>query len=112
MANGIVSNIFYQEKLLTAVLPQRITVHFLKLFSGLPVRTHRGETFPQSLAIGIGFMCDITVGATRVHIFSELSKGKDCEYLMVDGRITRVNQHGASKKHLNMIKQLANSEVI
>ena len=67
MANGIVSDIFYQEKLLTAVLPQRITVHFLKLFSGLPVRAHRGETFPQSLAIGIGFMCDITVGATRVH---------------------------------------------
>ncbi len=29
------------------------TVHFLKLFSGLPVRAHRGETFPQSLGIGI-----------------------------------------------------------
>ena len=57
-------------------------------------------------------MCDITVGATRVYIFSELSKDKDFEYLMVDGSITQVHQHGASKKHLNMIKQLANPEVI
>ena len=57
-------------------------------------------------------MCDITVGATRVHIFSELSKDKNFEYLMVDGSITQVHQHGALKKHLNMIKQLANPEVV
>ena len=28
------------------------------------------------------------------------------------GSITQVHQHGAPKKHLNMIKQLANSEVV
>ena len=49
MTNGIVSNIFYQEKLLTVVSPQKITVHFLKLFSELSVRAHRGETFPRGL---------------------------------------------------------------
>ena len=49
---------------------------------------------------------------TCAQIFSELSKGKDFEYLMVDGSITRVHQHGAPKKHLNMIKPLANPEVV
>lgn len=31
-------------------------------------------------------------------IFNELSKDGDMEYLMVDGSIARVHQHGASKK--------------
>lgn len=31
-------------------------------------------------------------------IFSQLSQDRDLEYLMVDGSITRVHQHGAPKK--------------
>ena len=31
---------------------------------------------------------------------------------MVDDNLTRVHQHGAAKKHLNMIRQLANPEVV
>ena len=40
------------------------------------------------------------------------AKDKGYEYLMVDGSITQVHQHGAPKKHLNMINQLANPEVV
>lgn len=31
-------------------------------------------------------------------IFTELSKDKDLEYIMIDGSIARVHQHGAPKK--------------
>ena len=112
--NGIVSNIFYQEKPLTVVLPQMITVYFLKLFSGSPLRAHRGETFPWGLdwhRVYVRYNRWTHKGAWA-QIFSELSKDKDFEYLMVDDSITRVHQHGVPKKHLNMIKQLANPEVV
>ena len=88
MINGIVSNIFYQEKLLIVVSPQRINVRFLKLFSELPVRAHRGETLLQSFRVYVRYNRWSHKG-TWAQIFSELSKDKDFEYLMVDGRFSR-----------------------
>ena len=32
------------------------------------------------------------------NLFEELAKDKDCEYIMVDGSIVRVHQHGVPKK--------------
>ena len=44
-------------------------------------------------------------------VFEELSKDRDMEYLMVDGSITRVHQHGAPKKQNKTAKQSENQEV-
>ena len=44
-------------------------------------------------------------------VFEELSKDRDMEYLMVDGSITRVHQHGAPKKQNRTAKQPENQEV-
>lgn len=44
-------------------------------------------------------------------IFTALSEDKDLEFLMVDGSITRVHQHGAPKKANKKRKQLENHEV-
>lgn len=44
-------------------------------------------------------------------IFEALSEDKDLEYLMVDGSITRVHQHGAPKKTSKLRKLLANPVV-
>ena len=44
-------------------------------------------------------------------VFKELSKDRDMEYLMVDGSITRVHQHGAPKKQNNTAKRSENQEV-
>lgn len=44
-------------------------------------------------------------------IFEALSKDADFEYLMIDGSITRVHQHGAPKKTLRKLKQSENHEV-
>ena len=41
-------------------------------------------------------------------IFEALSKDKDLEYLMVDGSIIRVHQHGAPKKTNRKNKPLVN----
>ncbi len=41
-------------------------------------------------------------------LFEQLSSEKDFEYLMIDGSITRVHQHGAPKKVLKMMKLLGN----
>jgi len=43
-------------------------------------------------------------------IFESLSKDADFEYLMVDGSIARVHQHGAPKKTLKKRKRLENLE--
>ena len=43
-------------------------------------------------------------------IFEALSQEPDLEYLMVDGSIARVHQHGAPKKTLKKPKPLANPE--
>lgn len=45
-------------------------------------------------------------------IFSQLSQDKDLEYLMVDGSITRVHQHGAPKKVSKKNKPLVNQEAV
>jgi transposase len=46
------------------------------------------------------FMYDMHAGAKRVwkRVFEELADDPDLEYLMVDGSIVRVHQHGAAKK--------------
>jgi transposase len=44
-------------------------------------------------------------------IFEALCEDPDLEYLMVDGSIARVHQHGAPKKTLKSKKPLANPEV-
>ncbi len=44
-------------------------------------------------------------------VFKELSKDRDMEYLMVDGSITRVHQHGAPKKQNKTAKRSENQEV-
>ena len=43
-------------------------------------------------------------------VFEELSKDCDMEYLMVDGSIIRVHQHGAPKKQLEIMKQWVSRE--
>ena len=43
-------------------------------------------------------------------IFNHLSADKDLEYLMVDGSIVRLHQHGAPKKTRRKLKPLANQE--
>lgn len=43
-------------------------------------------------------------------IFDELSQDSDMEYLMVDGSIARVHQHGAPKKTAATKKLLASPE--
>lgn len=44
-------------------------------------------------------------------IFETLSEDKDLEYLMVDGSITRVHQHGAPKKTSEIRRPLENRAV-
>ncbi len=44
-------------------------------------------------------------------IFEALSVDKDLEYLMVDGSISRVHQHGAPEKKVKPKKRLANPVV-
>ena len=44
------------------------------------------------------------------HIFTKISDDPDLEYLMVDGSIIRVHQHGAAKKANKSLKQRANRE--
>jgi transposase len=44
-------------------------------------------------------------------IFEVLSKDADFEYLMVDGSIARVHQHGAPKKTIKKRKRLENHGV-
>ena len=46
-----------------------------------------------------------------VDVFEALSTDKDFEYIMVDGSITRVHQHGAPKKQLRMSRLLENQGV-
>ncbi|WP_194842525.1 IS5 family transposase [Endozoicomonas sp. OPT23] len=46
-----------------------------------------------------------------VAVFEELSKDQDFEYIMVDGSIVWVHQHGAPKKQLRTTKLLENQEV-
>ena len=43
-------------------------------------------------------------------IFTVLSQDADVEYLMVDGSIVRVHQHGAPKKQLRKRKRWASHE--
>ena len=43
-------------------------------------------------------------------IFTALSQDADVEYLMVDGSIARVHQHGAPKKQLRKQKRWASRE--
>ena len=45
-------------------------------------------------------------------IFEILSMDKDVEYLMVDGSIARVHQHGAPEKKPETKKRLANPAVV
>ena len=45
-------------------------------------------------------------------IFESLSKNANFEYLMVDGSIARLHQHGAPKKTPEKRKQLENPEVV
>jgi len=45
-------------------------------------------------------------------IFEILSMDKDLEYLMVDGSIARVHQHGAPEKKPETKKRLANPAVV
>ena len=44
-------------------------------------------------------------------IFNELSKDCDLEYLMLDGSIIRVHQHGAAKKKISLRSPLGNPVV-
>ena len=43
--------------------------------------------------------------------FEALSSDSDMEYLMVDGSIVRVHQHGAPEKWLNLLKPQVSREV-
>lgn len=43
-------------------------------------------------------------------VFEAISDAPDLEYLMVDGSIVRVHQHGASKKTNKLVKLKANPE--
>ena len=40
-----------------------------------------------------------------VHIFEALANDTDLEYLMVDGSIVRVHQHGAAKKNSKIMRR-------
>ena len=44
-------------------------------------------------------------------VFETMVDDLDLEYLMVDGSIVRVHQHGAAKKKSKLTKQKANHEV-
>lgn len=45
-------------------------------------------------------------------VFEELNKDCDMEYLMVDGSVARVHQHGAPKKQTKRLRQSENQEVV
>ncbi|MGI9280571.1 MAG: IS5 family transposase [Endozoicomonas sp.] len=47
-----------------------------------------------------------------VDVFEELSKDRDFEYIMIDGSIARVHQHGAPKKQLRMKRPSVNPEAV
>ena len=47
----------------------------------------------------------------RERIFKMITDDPDLEYLMVDGSIVRVHQHGAAKKTNRQMKPKANQEV-
>lgn len=63
----------------------------------------RGETYQRSSDIvGIASMSATTDGQLRRvwnRKFEVLSVDNDLEYLMVDGSIVRVHQHGSPKKN-------------
>ena len=44
-------------------------------------------------------------------VLDELNTDCDMEYLMIDGLIIRIHQHGAPKKKIKMLKQQVNQEV-
>ena len=65
------------------------------------------------LDIGIESMFVTTVGPRKgvwERIFTRISDDPDLEYLMVDGSIVRVHQHGAAKKTHKHLRQKADRE--
>ncbi len=87
---------------------------FLKPYCGSAVQAHRGVIFRHTLETGIQYFTRYNRWSKKGRwkiIFEALSKDADFEYLMIDGSITRVHQHGALKKTLRKLKQLENHEV-
>ena len=73
-----------------------------------------GGICPTTLGIGTECMFVTIAGVNKdiwENIFETMADDTDLEYLMVDGSIVRVHQHGAAKKMNKQTKQKANREV-
>ena len=75
---------------------------------------HRGGIFRESSAIGTAFGSGSRVGRKREFggvFFNTLADGPDFEYVIVDGTIVRVHQHGTGAKGGLKIKRSGVHEV-
>jgi len=95
---------------------QKITEPCWKQCFGLLVQERPGETFLRNLVIGAECMRydRWSKKGCWAAIFEMLATDKDLEYLMVDGSIARVHQHGAPKKTIrknNLLENRAEDQV-
>ena len=99
MINGNASKIYYLENQAIAASQRLITACFWKRYYGSPEQALPGVTCRAILVIGTECTYVITVHKDHwTRIFAAIAAEPDLEYLMVDGSIVRVHQHGAVKK--------------
>ena len=106
--------IFSLGKQQIAVLQRRITAYLLKQCYGLFARGLLGGIYLAILGTGTGFMFVTIVGLRKKiweRLFKTMADDPDLEYLMVDGSIIRVHEHGAAKKTNKLVRQKVGPEV-
>ena len=74
----------------------------MKRYCGLFEQVRHGVIYPTILGIGTGCTLVTMVGVKKgvwKGVFKRMADAQNLEYLMVDGSIVRVHQHGAAKKN-------------
>jgi len=107
MINGSGLHRFFQEKLRIRAARERTTGFSSKRFFGLCVSGHLGATFPRLSGTGTrsfsafadGSRLACSIGSSRPCRTRRTSSTEaDFEYVIVDGTIVRVHQHGTGAK--------------
>jgi hypothetical protein len=96
MINGSGSRRFFREKSRMRAARGRTTGFSSKLFFGLCVLGHLGATF-RSISVFQRFRRWVRRGVFD-QVFAALSDDADFEYVIIDGTIVRVHQHGTGAK--------------
>ena len=106
--------VFYPGNRQIAVSQQAIIACLLRRCCGLSAQVPLGVICPTILGIGTESMFVTIAGVKKgvwVRIFETMTDDPDLDYLMVDGSIVRVHQHGAAKKTYKPTKPKVDREV-